>query len=56
MSRGTLTKTSKSSWSSEDFAHLNEISILALDDNEFNGECCASKHVKDSVLTTETRW
>ena len=43
MSRGTPTKTSQSG-SPNNFAHLNEFSILAPDDNEFNGECCASKH------------
>ena len=41
---GVHTKTSQSG-SPKDFAHLNEFSILAPDDNEFTGECCASKHM-----------
>ena len=43
MSRGTLTKTSQSG-SPKNFAHLNKLSILAPDGNDFNGECCAPKH------------
>ena len=36
------------SGSPKDFAHANKCSILAADDNEFTGECCASFHTSRS--------
>ena len=43
MVRGTHTRTSKSG-SPMDFAHVNKLSILALDDNELTCERCTSMH------------
>ena len=43
MSRGAHFKTSQSG-SPRNFAHVNKFSILAPDDKESPGECCASKH------------
>ena len=40
---GTHTNTSQSG-SPRDFVHVNNIPILASDDDESPGECCASKH------------
>ena len=44
MSRGTHTKSSQSGCP-RNFAHVKNFSILAPDDNESPGECCASKHM-----------